>query len=403
MPSETSVVLPDSLISELVTQIGDISKTLQEEVLVLNARREDIRSMMKNVSSDFRLGMLPGFIYPVLSEPEFQIHAIDGAHIAKSDRGAAYSLSCVVGLSPSGQISRHRICTAVMPHFIGLSSISSGFMTMQEIMMTVELAEASPNSLILIDGSRLSSFIAINQFYEAIIKDGLDTLRKWREGVVSDNIDGPSVVIGDFESRDWMTPFLSLPNIVGNLKLVTTKSLIKKYARDLLHRFDDQAMANTVLELGEGTIIHFDHSDEKGQKLPPLHITNISGVPEEDRYPFTKEAERSAELLHSPGPDQLIHLYAKVNPMHGVYKIEFNRGLLTQKGLGAGNKEILQKLIQWWGWNTAAIDIMEPYPSFVADRFVSEAVKVSEIALRDILVRESETDTLWNLSKPYRT
>jgi hypothetical protein len=403
MPSETSVVLPDSLISELVTQIGSVSKIIQQETSLLNTRRDDIRLKMKNSSSDFRLGILPGFTYPVVYKPEFQIYAIDGAHIAKSDRGAAYSLSCVVGLSPSGQISRQRICTAVMPHFVGLSSISSGFMTMQEIMMTVELAESSPESLILIDGSRLSSFIAINQFYEAILKDGLDTFREWRKRAAFTNIDAPSAVISDFESRDWMTPFLLLPNIIGNLKLVTTKSLIKKYASDLLHRFDDQAIANTVLELGEGTFVRFDHLDENGQKLPPLHITNISGVPKEDGYPFSEQAEKAAEFLHTSGPGQLIHLYAKVNPMHGVYKIEFNNGLLTQKGLGTGNKEILQKLIHWWGWNTAAIDIMEPYPSFVADRFVSEAVKVSEIALRDILIRESETDTLWNLSKPYRT
>ena len=340
MPSESSVVLPDSLISDLVTQIGDVSKILQQEISILNDRRDEIRSRMKESSGDLKLGTLPGFVHPVISEPDFQIHAIDGAHIAKSDRGAAYSLSCVVGLSPSGQISRQRICTAVMPHFVGLSAISSGLMTMQEIMMAVELAESSPTSLILIDGSRLSAFISINQFYEAMLKDGLDTLREWRNRASSGKSDGAGTVIADFERRDWMTPFLSLPNIIGNLKLVTTKSLIKKYARD---------------------------------------------------------------LLHSKGPGQLIHLYARVNPIHGVYKIEFNHGLLSQKSLGSDSKEILGRLVQWWGWNTAAIDIMEPYPSYVADRFVSEAVKVSEMALRDILIRESTTDALWNLGRPYRT
>lgn len=403
MPSESSVVLPDSLISDLVTQIGDVSKILQQETSILNDRREEIRSRMKESSGDLKLGTLPGFIFPVITEPNFHIHAIDGAHIAKSDRGAAYSLSCVVGLSPSGQISRQRICTAVMPHFVGLSSISSGLMTMQEIMMAVELAETSPTSLILIDGSRISAFISINQFYEAMLKDGLDTLREWRTRASLGKSDGAGTVIDDFESRDWMTPFLSLPNIIGNLKLVTTKSLIKKYARDLLHRFDDQAVANTVLELGEGTFVRFDHLDEKGQKLPPLHITKGSGIAKEDGYPFSEQAEKSAELLHAKGPGQLIHLYAKVNPIHGVYKIEFNNGLLFQKSLGSDSKEILGKMIQWWGWNTAAIDIMEPYPSYVSDRFVSEAVKVSELALRDILIRESTTDALWNLGRPYRT
>ena len=403
MPSESSVVLPDSLISDLVTQIGNVSKILHEETSVLHHRREEIRSQMKESSGSLKLGTLPGFVYPVIDEPVFQIHVIDGAHIAKSDRGAAYSLSCVVGLSPSGQISRQRICTAVMPHFVGLSAISSGLMAMQEIMMAVELAESSPTSLILIDGSRISAFIAINQFYEAMHKDGLDTLREWRHRGSSGQSDGAGIVLGDFESRDWMTSFLSLPNIIGNLKLVTTKSLIKKYARDLLHRFDDQAVANTVLELGEGTFIRFDHLDEHGQKLPPFHLTKGGGGANKDGYPFVEQAEKTAELLHTKGPCQLIHLYARVNPVHGVYKIEFNHGLLSQKGLGASSREILGGLVQWWGWNTAAIDIMEPYPSYVADRFVSEAVKVSELALRDILIRESTTDALWNLGRPYRT
>ncbi|TCS72155.1 hypothetical protein EDC61_10670 [Sulfuritortus calidifontis] len=403
MPSETSVVLPDSLVSDLVNRIGSLTDALQKETTLLYERRDEIRDHMKNAPGALKLGTLPGHSFPVTVEPDLPIHAIDGAHVAKADRGAAYSLSCVVGLSPSGIISRQRACTAVMPHFMGLSSISGGLMTMQEIMMAVELAEGSPSALVLIDGSRLSAFISINQFYEAILKDGLDALREWRRQAAMGANEGPSATLAEFEARDWLTPFLTLPNIIGNLKLVTTKGLIKRYAPDLLHRFDDQAVANTVLELGEGTMIRFDHADQNGQKLPPLHITNGEQAAKGEGYPFSAQAAKAGELLHTKGLAQLAQLYARINPMHGVYKIEFNHGFLAQTLFGVSGKALLAKLIEWWGWNTAAVDIMEPYPAFVADRFVSEAVKVSELALRDILVRKSETDLLWNLGRPYRS
>lgn len=390
MPSETSLALPDALVAELVDRIANLAETLRIETDLLQSRRDAIRARLAAETGLERLGKLPGHSYPIETEPDLHVHAIDGAHLVKADRGAAYSLSCVVGLSPTGTISRQRVCSAVMPHFVGVSAISSGLMTMQEIMMAVEIAQAAPSAIVLIDGSRLSAFIAINQFYEAIAKDGKDILLAWRKQAAMGKKDEPSATIGEFEGRDWLSLFLTLPNIVGNLKLVTTRGLVRKYASDLMHRFDDQALANILLEVGEGVIVRFEHDGT------PYHLSSD--------YAFAASASRAAELLcKSKQPEQLAHIYARINPMHGVYKIEVNHAFFAQKIAGATGRDLLARLVQWWGWNTAAVDIPEPYPSFVADRFASEAVKVSELAMRDILIRNSDTDVLWNLGRAYRT
>jgi hypothetical protein len=294
-----------------------------------------------------------------------------------------------------------------MPHFAGLSAISSGLMAMQEIMMAVELAEAAPSSLVLIDGSRLSAFFSINQFYQAILDgDGRETLRQWRNQATMGIRDEPSVTITEFEDRaDWMTKFLTLPNIVGNLKLVTTKSLVRRYApASLQHRFDDQALANIVLNVGEGILVKYDHLDETGAKLPPFHLIGPASKakPDADGYPHNGSVERILSTLHNSGPSQLVHIYARINPMHGVYKIEINEGFTSQKGLSSGGNAVNQ-LIDWWRWNTEAVDVMEPLPSYTADRFVKDGVKVSELALRDVLLREADSSVLWNLGSSYRT
>ncbi len=378
--TDQPVVLPDTLVAQLIENAVTLSNYLQRDFEAIGAQRNALRERLINERKIIRVN--------TSGNPLTNTYAIDGAHLAEIDRASAYSASCTVRVGQANQINDQSSCLAILPHIASLNTISSGLMLMQEIMMAVRIVEEMPDAVSMIDGSRVSAIIAINSLYAGIARDLPNQLNNWREQARSEPDREPGRTLALFESRDWMTQYLTHPRIVGNLKLVTTTTMISRYMPEWVGRFDDKTFAALVLEDGEALdAIPLQEPEE------PYHIA--------EGYPFYLQLNQRngvGDMITRDGsPTRLYHIYYKPDSAHGVFKIEVNESFRTDMNLLSG-------LFSWWWREIQAPDLQEPYSYFIADRFAKEAVSVAKNALKEITRRDAlNASWAWFFTQPYRT
>lgn len=372
-----AVVLPESLIAQLIDHAASLSAHLHQDFSQMSVQRQQLRQRLQ--TEDMVVRVQP-------SRPPWNpVYAVDGAHVAEVDRGSAYSIACAVRVGEALEDNDQRSSLAILPHAPCLTSLSAGLMMMHEIMMAVQVVEQFPKALCLIDGSRINSIIHVNQFYAGIERDLPDQLGHWRRLASAYPDREPGRTLAAFEGRDWLTPYLTSPRIVGNLKLVTTTSLIEAYIPHWVGRFDDKTFASLVLEAGEALQPVSIRQPER-----PYHVSAA--------YPLCEAANEVAQWLTIAGdPHQIHHLYYRPDGPHGVFKIEMNRRFLDDEtGVDA--------LLAWWLRDTASPDLQEPYRFYVADRFAKQGVSVAAAALKEVVRRDMELASwAWFFSQPYRT
>lgn len=372
--NEGKIVLPDTLVAQLIGNAADLSRHLKVDFDLITSMREEVRK--KLIARSLIVKVKPA------TEPLTTPFTIDGAHLAEVDRASAYSASCAVGVGKDAENNAQSSCLAMLPHVPSISSVSGGLMAMQEIMMAVHFIEKDPEAVVMIDGSKISAIIAINQFYAGIEQDLPGQLGHWRKQGKEDKTREPGNTLNIFEGRDWLSTYLASDRIVGNLKLVTTNLLVKEYAPDLIGRFDDKTLASLILEDGEalGPI---------ALETPksPFHIAQ--------GYPFSKDFDSfQVNLYKEKSDEQILYVYYRPDTAHGVFKIEINHGFLKSGKLNS--------LFTWWNNEIKAPDLQEPYSYFIADRFAKEAVSVAKNALKEITRRDSSAWS-WFFTRPYRT
>jgi hypothetical protein len=377
MATDRRYVLSGGLLAQLIGDAATLSRYLQDDFNEIACRRDQLRARL----------LAEGQIVTINPdcEPLAQVCTVDGAHLPENDRATAYSASCSlrVGHAPGGY--DHSSCLSILPHLPCHSTLSTGLMIMQEIMTTVGGIEKYPEAYCLIDGSRVSALRQINQFYVNLDQDLPYQLDHWRRLARLQPDRGPGRTLRLFESRDWLSVFLSNDRIIGNAKLVTTISLVSRYAPEWVGRFDDKTFAGLVLEAGEALRPVTLRAPKE-----PYHI-HLS-------YPRRGEVNAIGDLLTSANhPKQILHLYYRPSAAHGVYKIEMNRTFLARP-------ERVSGLLAWWFREAVAPDIEEPYSIYIADRFASEAVSLAKEALREISRRgEPNNSWAWFLTQPHRT
>lgn len=380
MDNDESIVLPDTLVAQLINNAATLSGHLAQDFDAILSQRIQLRSTLISQQKIFAID--------THSRPLEHIFAVDGAHLAEIDRASAYSASCAVSVGQTNQANDQSSCLAILPHVASLNTLSSILMMMQEIMMAVSCVEREPDSLCLIDGSRISAIIGINSFYAAVHSDIPNQLAVWRTQSVQQPDREPGRTIRLFESRDWLSPYLTIPRIIGNVKLVSTTTLLQIYAPQWIGRFDDKTFAAVVLEPGEALdAIPLPRPDE------PWHVHRD--------YPFCQAINAhhaiGEQIVEHNHQNQLFHIYYRPHVSHGVFKIEMNHALLNDQNQVA-------RLFAWWYKELEAPDIEEPFTTYIADRFAKEAVSVAKNALKEIARRDmASTPFTWFFTQPYRT
>ena len=269
----SQTVLPETLIAQLIDNAATLGRHLQHDFASMGEKRQVLRQRLLEEE----------MIFPVCPKvpPLRNLFTIDGAHIAQVDRASAYSIACAVRVGQSLLDNHQASSLAILPHVPCLIQLSAGLMMMHEIMMSVEVVEQFPGATCLIDGSRINSIIHVNQFYSGIQRDLPEQLDHWRRQAATDPEREPGKTLARFESRDWLTPYLSNPRIIGNLKLVTTTTLIEEYAKHWVGRFDDKTFAALVLKAQEAL-----HPVPTRTPERPYHVS--------EAYPFWEAVTRWA-------------------------------------------------------------------------------------------------------------
>ncbi len=153
--SRDEVVLPESLVGDLMTKVGDIAEAMDETFSALAEQRDEIR---RRLLQDGRIA--PNVISPDATTGLVAL-AIDGASLVEIDRATSYGISCVARVGPDQTYSAFESNMFVLPHLTNIDSLASGFMMMQELMMACETAEQNPDSIVMIDGSKVTFVIKI--------------------------------------------------------------------------------------------------------------------------------------------------------------------------------------------------------------------------------------------------
>lgn len=395
--SHGSVVLPESLVGDLIGKVGDIAKAMNETFAELGAQRDSIRdSLLKDgrisptiIAADIRSDLL-GLV-------------VDGASLVEVDRATSYGVSCVARVGPDQTHSAFASNMFILPHLTNIDSLASGFMMMQELMMACETATQNPDSVVFIDGSKVTFVIKINQFYAAFREENKrQHLDKWR---LPANKSEAAMILRKFESKDWFADFIGLPNIAGLLKLVTTDVLVQAYMPKFYGRFDDKTLAALTLERGERTVgIALQNPEASrmeeaakaaGRTLKPADLDIAPYHISDDFFPYAKSFEQTAKLMtRRDSAHRLEHCYFNAPANGAIYKVETSAALPDDR---------FGKVFEWLAEQSYAVDMLEPYSMFVADRFVKEAVAISRDAITEITRTRGTSDWAWNFTGPFRS
>lgn len=380
------------LVAYLLETIGATSDRLNAVFAELSSKRTEIRAAMLEHKA---------IQCPSIPEIDKSLgYVIDGAHIPSSDRAFSYGIAGAVRVGSSQESSVFDGGTITIPHLTSMGAVIAGYMFMLEIMLAAKTSAEFPDRFVLIDGSKISAIIKINQFYSAFeeMPGLLDEIRARPDD------DDAGRILRAFEARNWFEPYIKSHNIVGLPKMVTTRNLVGQYGVycQALQQFDDKTLAALVLEPGEvfspfGLKHPLATADNPSPEQAPYHLKRNSAPGKHDGYPFAEEFDAlSRELVREKGLHRVWYTYYHAKKNKSIYKVEYP-GALNE------DRELRRNLIGWLEYESPAIDLQEPYSVFVADKFAKESVSVSQSALTEILRRNMNSSWGWHFTGSYRT
>jgi len=380
---------PDIYMADIATDLDRLSESVHGKIADLVSKSGELRKLLLEKEGIIDASEV------VETAPLKNVAIIDGAKITHSDRSSSYIITCSSCISQEKDVWKQSSCCARVPHSTCLESTATGLMMMQEVMMAVEVAEEDPGVFVFIDGSRISSLIHIHSFYSNLKKELGNRLDIWRNEAIQQGANAmePARTFAKFESRDWVTPYLMNPRIVGNLKLVTTTGIVEEYLPEFLSVFDDKTVANALLMAGERTarLPVFNH--EKTGKQKPQAILSDS------EYPFREEVAKTFEkIVKSEGDESMSYVYYRPFGYHSAYKIEFSNLLLSQQGR-------FEKLLRWWYDETDSVtSFEEPYRFFLVDLQAKKFVTLGKDILTETFMRRlAEGDENLAIGMSYRS
>ncbi len=400
----------DDLIADLLDRVGSVARARVDRNALLGSHRAALVAACEGVD-----GACVAALDAIELGDGLRTASVDGAHACGVDRGEAHSVSVAMACDDRDGV-RTSACLAPLPHMIGVEDVSAGLMMMQEAMLAVETAEADPDRLVLIDGSRLSTMIAIDQLYAILRRHRPGTLARWREGDAE-----PGALIRSFEGTDWLRRYLELPNVVGCTKLVTSRRLGPRVAAALggahpalaalVGDIDDKTLASVILSPpgpGDGEAL-----GPIGLPPPrsPMRIASAVARPAPDHYPRAEEVDAAlCRLGGNEGATGFSVAYLRPIAAHGAFSLEFNGGFAATRvadALRSGRggdpaRALLRGLAAFLRREVPAVDIQEPFLTHVADRRVKEATRIAGEVLATA-TRGDAGDLDWAMSRPHRT
>lgn len=296
---------------------------------------------------------------------------IDGAWAGYNDKASTHLIISAICIDTLFDKWRTEFCIARLPHVLSLDTIASGLMMMQEIMLTVEVGGQFPDRPVMIDGSRVSAVLNVHGFYRDLTGENPDMLDLWRRKTPKGS---PGETLQRFESRDWISEYLHMPNVVGNLKFVTTNYFMKQFEYDDLAQFmDDRAMIDIILAPGE-----------RLREMPfslPLNPRQEILTSSPDGYPFGVEAAQAfRETVGMGGKNNLYSIYYRPYGYHTAFKIEMSAHF-------AADPARVDPILSWWRDHSEPVGLEEPYYFVLVDEYAKASVALGVDMVKEGAVR----------------
>lgn len=391
------------LLPEIVAHINTLTDADRQLWQEISAQKSDIENRVRSSCGETHDLMTLDLAKTPLA-PHKTVQGVDGACVIAPARSSTAFFGVVQSVAwpaPTLEGNQSHAYVGSIPHHGGIADINAGLMTMREILTAVSLARSSPDTTILFDGSRLSALIAINTFYQGLIRDdtGRGLLAMWRTADAARSPLSPGATLQLFESSpDLLWDFLSLPNIVGHLKYVTTNTLVKRFFPQAVNRLGDPDMVDLLLKQGDVLQISLGAHPHLSSPWDSLHLAPA----EKGGYPWSDRVRDWAHLLSHDQAYRFFHIYMRLHPApRGACKIEVNNTFLR-----ATSEEPfpLVAWARWWHEQTASPQLVEPLLSVVVDRKVKQAVCDLPAVFQQSVWRNVAADDHFSfLSSRYRT
>ncbi|HEX6608460.1 MAG TPA: DNA double-strand break repair nuclease NurA [Chloroflexia bacterium] len=154
MAHESDLTLPFDLVTSMVETIEGCAARCQATLDRISPDLDAVRVRL--------LDIFPGLIRPVPPAAPIAIGAVDGSHYAVETLGTAFAGVCAIRVDPDGRPD-HRLLAENLPHYPELDLALAGLRTIFEITL---LRGATPDCLLLLDGSYWSALQAINRMLD---------------------------------------------------------------------------------------------------------------------------------------------------------------------------------------------------------------------------------------------
>lgn len=347
--STPSPDLPAALVEDVLGKARDLSGDLLRNLSGMREQRDALRKRLADKNLLKRDAELPDVLSPTTC-------AADGSYAVERlmtvDLAVAAAVA-VEGLTPPSETRhwpepRHKSLVFYERHSEDTATILRAAMIGEELI----LARAAPHELVLVDGSLTSPIIYFNQGFSKIAENS--------EMGVSGSLAAEGARMMEsyadiLENRRGDKQYAGIPKYSVRREIADFLKLDAPY--------DDRGLLTLIMESGEYTA--------------PLGLTPPSGEWHINTANLReRDAARVAEERIVAALGNLRVLYYKPRAWLPALRVEIPRGV-------AENPHRLAMVLEGLKRQCAAPSMLEPYPLYMADRFV-KALSVSVPAFRHI-------------------
>lgn len=337
------VDLPAALVDEILTESESVARTLLEMFEEIREGRSRLRDGLMGAGlamhdSDFGYPPIPTTC------------AVDGSYAIErllTIDLAACAAVAMEGLAPPSERRHwdqphHVVFITPETHHTDTATILRALMLGSELV----LATRAPHDLVMVDGTLTLPIIYLNQaLSKSAEAPDLVTWKEFRTRV------GESLRA----YRDILRAERSDKDFVGLPKYSTRREIGRRLGWPTHH--DDRGLLTLVLEPGELT-----KPLRLEQPRQPWHLSTVS-LPAELRREADAYAQEIASLLAD------VHVfYYKPHSWLPALRVEVAADI-------AGNPYRLGRVVQGLKHQSAAPDMLEPYPLYLADRMVKQLAR----------------------------
>lgn len=348
--------LPEALVKEMLDKYEEVTSKVHSQLNTIVKVREIIRNYL---TED---GILANSSELIHQKAYPTTAGVDGSYVPIKQLAldtVAIAAVAVEGLVPPKEERiwekpHHIVNMLPLKHHPRTSVLAQALMFSYEL----ELAVKAPHKVVYLDGSLTSQLIAFGQAFTTIEKEN-DLPEELRDLLLERMRDMLVSYLEVLQSKKVGKLYVGVPKYSSRAEIINNLVSTHNLTEPTLGRLNDKGLLTHILRPGE--------------VVGPLPLTassdrwHLSGVPSS----LTNIRDQIINALY-----ELYVLYFRPSPSHPALRLEVSKEIANSSSKKSILLESLEDQARMAG-------IIEPYPLYIADTFVSQ-IYPSLIHLKDI-------------------